>query len=123
MKPCIIEKIEASHLHNSIAMTVGSNKLQLYNGTQWLLGERSYNQIMSLFNGVTESSDVDMAASEIMLLTAENERLKNKCAKVERELREALEMKRVSLALVRTNKCSCTQILVTCSVCCCLVSS
>jgi hypothetical protein len=43
---------------------------------------------------------VDVAASEILTLVQENERLKVRCEKAERELKEALEVKRVSLSLV-----------------------
>jgi hypothetical protein len=43
---------------------------------------------------------VDVAANEILTLVQENERLKVRCEKAERELKEALEVKRVSLSLV-----------------------
>lgn len=47
-----------------------------------------------------DSSDMDVAAAEIMTLIQENEKLKERCEKAERELKEALEVKRVSLSLV-----------------------
>mmetsp|Transcript_26634 Transcript_26634/g.39568 ORF Transcript_26634/g.39568 Transcript_26634/m.39568 type:complete len:139 (-) Transcript_26634:18-434(-) len=86
-----ISKVNSAYTDNPLTLTVGNNRILFSNGRQWIL----------------ESSDLDVAAKEIVSLMEENERLKLEAAKseelrskIEKDVKDEREMKSVIMAML-----------------------
>lgn len=87
---------------NPLSLNLAGNKLIFQDHRKWIIGRYNLFQSENYRNNsfVIDSSDLDVAVSEIMELARENEVLKLQLSDVRMELTKSEQMKRASMNLV-----------------------